>query len=371
MTEWRYPSLEGLRFLASLAIVVYHFVPYTERGLTAPEFWSGQFSVAVDLFFVISGIVIANGYLGRTSTWREYSEFMRRRFARLYPLHLATLGFYVLVGAAAAIGILSVANDSKYAFDELAPNLLLTHAWGFASQLSFNYVSWSISAEWFVYLLFPPIAWAAARPSGLIAVGAAFAGAVAISHHWIGRGLPHLTWDYSILRALPSFALGVWICANRDLIAGLIGPRRAAAGLAVSAALLIAFMATASNRYALLVAAYAIVAFAFLCDVGRLRTPLAWEPISRLGILTYSIYMLHPVVATILLSFLAPRFLGTSFWATVAAVSVAIPLTIGLAILSYRFFEEPARRMLTSPPRGLRLAWWRKAHDRAAVDSSL
>jgi peptidoglycan/LPS O-acetylase OafA/YrhL len=71
MTEWRYPSLEGLRFLASLAIVVYHFVPYTERGLAAPEFWSGQFSVAVDLFFVISGIVIANGYLGRTSTWRE------------------------------------------------------------------------------------------------------------------------------------------------------------------------------------------------------------------------------------------------------------------------------------------------------------
>src|SRR5262245_4033386 len=98
MTEWRYPSLEGLRFLASLAIVVYHFVPYTERGLAAPEFWSGQFSVAVDLFFVISGIVIANGYLGRTSTWREYGEFMRRRFARLYPLHVATLGFYVLVG---------------------------------------------------------------------------------------------------------------------------------------------------------------------------------------------------------------------------------------------------------------------------------
>jgi peptidoglycan/LPS O-acetylase OafA/YrhL len=371
MTEWRYPSLEGLRFLASLAIVIYHFVPYTERGLAATEFWSGQFSVAVDLFFVISGIVIANGYLGRTSTWREYGEFMRRRFARLYPLHLATLGFYVLVGAAAAIGLLSVANDSKYAFDELAPNLLLVHAWGFSSQLSFNYVSWSISAEWFVYLLFPLIAWVAARPSGLIAVGVAFAAAITISHHWIGRGLPHLTWDYSILRALPSFALGVWLCANRTLLADLIGARRAPAGLALSVALLVVGMVAGANRYALLVAAYAIAAFAFLCDLSRVRTPLAWQPISRLGTLTYSIYMLHPVVATLLLSFLVPRLVGTSFWATVAAIGVAIPLTVGLAILSYRFFEEPARQMLTSPQRGLRLAWWRKAHDRAAVDNSL
>ena len=253
----------------------------------------------------------------------------------------------------------------------LAPNLLLVHAWGFSSQLSFNYVSWSISAEWFVYLLFPLIAWAAAKPGSLIGVGVLLAACIAISHSGVGRGLPYLTWDYSILRALPSFALGVWICANRKLIADLIDPRRAAAGLAVSTVLLILLMVTESNRYALLVAAYAIVAFALLCDVGRLRTPLAWEPISRLGILTYSIYMLHPVVATILLSFLAPRLLGTSFWATVAAIAVAIPLTIGLAMLSYRFFEEPTRRMLTSPQHGLRFAWWRKAHDRAAVDNSL
>lgn len=356
MNERRYPSLEGLRFLASLAIVLYHFVPYTERGHASPDFWSGRFSVAVDLFFVISGIVIANGYLGRTSSWREYAEFIRRRFARLYPLHLATLGFYAMIGAAAATGIVRVANESKYAFNELAANLLLVHAWGFSSQLSFNYVSWSISAEWFVYLLFPLIAWVASKPSGLIAVGVLLAACIAISHNWVGRGLPHLTWDYSILRALPSFALGIWICANRKLIAGVIGPRPAAAGLALSALLLAIFMAAGANQYALVGAAYGIVTFSFLCDVAQGRTPLAWEPISRLGTLTYSIYMLHPVVATVLLAFLAPKLLGTSFWAATAAIAVAIPVTIGIAMLSYRFFEEPARQMLTSPQRGLRLA---------------
>jgi peptidoglycan/LPS O-acetylase OafA/YrhL len=356
MNERRYPSLEGLRFLASLAIVLYHFVPYTDRGHASPDFWSGRLSVAVDLFFVISGIVIANGYLGRTSSWREYAQFIRRRFARLYPLHLATLGFYAAIGAAAAIGILRVANESKYAFNEIGANLLLVHAWGFSSQLSFNYVSWSISAEWFVYLLFPLIAWAAAKPGSLIGVGVLLAACIAISHSGVGRGLPYLTWDYSILRALPSFALGVWMCANRELVAGIIGPQRAAAGLALSALLLAVFMVAGSSQYVLVGAAYGIVTFAFLCDIGQFRTPLAWEPISRLGTLTYSIYMLHPVVATVLLTFLAPKLLGTSFWAAVAAIAVAIPVTIAIAILSHRFFEEPARQMLASPQRGLRLA---------------
>jgi peptidoglycan/LPS O-acetylase OafA/YrhL len=349
MNERRYPSLEGLRFFASLAIVLYHFVPYTHRGLGNNEFWSGQFNVAVDLFFVISGIVIANGYLGRTSSWREYREFIRRRFARLYPLHLATLGFYVAIAVAASLGLVMVVLHPKYAFDELGANLLLVHAWGLSSQLSFNYVSWSISAEWFVYLLFPPIAWATAKPSGLIAVVVGLAGCIGISHAWVGRELPHLTWDYSILRALPSFALGVWIYANRDLLAGPLHARYAAAGLALSTILLAGFMIAGLDHYALVATTYAIVAFAFLCDLLDVRTPFAWEPISRFGPLTYSIYMLHPPVATVLLSFLAPRLVGTSFWPTVAAIAAAILVTIGAAILSYRFFEEPARRIIASP----------------------
>jgi peptidoglycan/LPS O-acetylase OafA/YrhL len=181
MNERRYSNLEGLRFLASAAIVLHHFVPYTQRGLGSVEFWSGRFSIAVDLFFVISGIVIASGYLGRTSSWREYGGFIRRRFGRLYPLHLLTLGFYVAIGVATSLGLISVMGESNYAFDQLPANLLLVHAWGFSSQLSFNYVSWSISAEWFVYLLFPLVAWTVAKPSGVVAVAGMLAACIAAS----------------------------------------------------------------------------------------------------------------------------------------------------------------------------------------------
>ena len=56
-----FPSLEGLRLLASVAIVTWHYLHYLK--LPAP-----RFHLAVDMFFVISGIVIAHVYAGRIAS---------------------------------------------------------------------------------------------------------------------------------------------------------------------------------------------------------------------------------------------------------------------------------------------------------------
>ena len=341
-------SLEGLRFFASFAIVLYHFIPYMERGLPNDVFWTGKFRITVDMFFVISGIVIANGYLGRTSTWRDYAKFIQRRFARIYPLHFATLTFYAFIGILSAHGILKVVSETKYAFGDLWANLLMVHAWGFSSQLSFNYVSWSISAEWFVYLVLPLIALLVARPLGLLVVAALLTTGIGLSHFWLGRSMPNLTWDISIIRALPSFALGVWLSANRDLLTNAVSLRVAAIGLAVSGGVFLVLLAVKANDYALLAVVYCVVVSAFICDLSHVRTPLAWSPISDLGKMTYSLYMLHPVVATTMLSFFAPKLFGTSYWVNVAAIGVSILITFGVAKLSYRYFEMPAQRMISS-----------------------
>jgi peptidoglycan/LPS O-acetylase OafA/YrhL len=80
-------SLEGLRLVASLGIIVYHFVPYASGGLAAED----RLALFVDLFFVISGVVIAHAYTGRINSFGDYRDFLQKRVARLYPLHLATL----------------------------------------------------------------------------------------------------------------------------------------------------------------------------------------------------------------------------------------------------------------------------------------
>src|ERR1700722_339273 len=113
-------NLEGLRLIASLAIVASHYFQYLHlptHGL----------HLAVDLFFVISGIVIAMIYQGRTRDLASYSGFVRRRIARLYPLHLATLLFYVTVGALVATIHLNPSNIEKYNPTEIVPNLLMVH----------------------------------------------------------------------------------------------------------------------------------------------------------------------------------------------------------------------------------------------------
>ena len=90
-------------------------------------------------------------------SWQGYKTYLIRRLARLYPLHLLTTGFFVLVGFAVMAGLIhsqgAEGGMERYDWGQLPSTLLLTQAWGISQALTFNYVSWSISAEWFCYLL--------------------------------------------------------------------------------------------------------------------------------------------------------------------------------------------------------------------------
>jgi peptidoglycan/LPS O-acetylase OafA/YrhL len=338
-------SLEGLRFISSVAIVMFHFVPYV-----ANVAWIGKLTIAVDLFFVISGIVIAMHYDSRINTAYDYLEFVRRRIARIYPLHIATLAFYVAIGLLMMFEIVRVADPTKYNFSELIPNLLLVHAWSPRSEISFNYVSWSISAEFFVYLLFPAILWFVTRGviAGLATTVAALAGGIFISHAVLDVNLIGLSWKLGIIRALPSFVFGVFLFRYRRELIRAMPARARQIGLHVLLAMLIVLVVIGANDYVLLACVYGVVACAFACDLSNQPTIPSWTPISSFGYLTYSIYMLHTVVATVLLTALLPRLLGTSTGMMLVAVIIAAFTTLGLAMLSYRYFEEPLRRRINS-----------------------
>ena len=86
----------------------------------------------------------------RPSTGR----FLWRRIARIYPLHLATLAFYVVIALALHSGLARTDNPARYPLSDLPAQLLLLHAVD-GERLTFNFPSWSLSAEMFCYLLFP------------------------------------------------------------------------------------------------------------------------------------------------------------------------------------------------------------------------
>ena len=147
---------DGLRIIAAGAVVVLHYSDYFKdvpigRFMVAHT-W--HFNLFVDLFFVVSGFVIARQYFGRVNDAASIGRFLWRRLARIYPLHLATLAFYMALAGALHFGAARTDNPARYPLSDLPAQFLLLHAF-IGERLTFNFPSWSLSAEMFCYLLFP------------------------------------------------------------------------------------------------------------------------------------------------------------------------------------------------------------------------
>src|SRR5258708_20052461 len=91
-SDHRYRSLDSLRGVAATLVVFFH-VSWNNR-ITGFHFFQQAF-LFVDLFFILSGFIIATVYGRRIRTSPDAISFMILRFFRLYPLHFATLLFLV------------------------------------------------------------------------------------------------------------------------------------------------------------------------------------------------------------------------------------------------------------------------------------
>lgn len=336
-------SIEGLRLVSSLLIVAGHYVPYVQMVN-----WISRFHLAVDLFFAISGIVIAYTYQGRVRNFNEYSNFMLRRLARLYPLHLVTLFFYVAIGLLALLGFFQANDIRKYNFDMLIPNFLLAHAWSPSGVISFNYVSWSISAEFFVYLLFPLISMSLAnnlqRCTALLILVVGFA--IVMSQIFFDDSFTRLTWNSGILRAVPSFAFGVFICQHRQYLLAKLANVNIAKIFHIACVTTACLMILGAPDYMILPVIWLLIACGFLCDISQRRTWLAHRYFSSYGYLTYSIYMLHTVIATIFIAVLFPKLFGVTMAARYVSVLLSFFILLALSWCSYHYFEHPLRRWI-------------------------
>ena len=111
--------------------------------------------LAVDFFFILSGFILAHVYGREFSSGRaSWKDFLIARFARIYPAHLTIMIlFLVYISVFGSIGFNY--NLDRYRVDTFIEHILLIDAWGVSNTLSWNYPSWSISAEFFAYFLFP------------------------------------------------------------------------------------------------------------------------------------------------------------------------------------------------------------------------
>ncbi len=341
-------ALTGARGLAAWYVVVYHireaFGPEVPAGVIA--FFAKGY-LAVDLFFILSGFVmwLTYGAKFERDGLRAAPDFLWRRLARIYPLHLfilAAMTAFALLLVAAGKG-----DAARFPFAELPLHILLVQNWGFTSALSWNDPAWSISTEMGAYLALPIVAnllvrWRGSAMSNL-AFAASLCGVLTVVLGWAGaQHLGDKISELGLIRCLLQFFLGIAVCR----IWQSTQPQRlstfAALATLIAGAVALGWAAGGLTEIMAVPALFAATVYLLAASSGWKANPLNSRVALHLGDISYSTYLVH-FFAWILfkLVFVAdvnavPLWMMAGFALATYAASVAL----------YHGIEVPGRKLV-------------------------
>jgi peptidoglycan/LPS O-acetylase OafA/YrhL len=341
-------AMTGVRGAAAVFVMIYHFeIDHIPLSGSLPTLLSHGY-LAVDLFFVLSGFVMAHVYGSSFLNGQfRYGEFLWHRLARIYPLYITmTLAFLAL----------EIAKTWHAGFGPytLVSNLVMMQVLG--NWPSIDPPAWSVSAEMVAYLLFPLIALlclASSRVTALLLASAALVSILTLvlsaSHHYIGSDIAKGPLDlffapFTAIRCLVGFTLGqvVWRFHKQPAVMSLTS--RSSVQIAVASLALIALTRPGSDFLV-----YGLIVLLILClgtDRGAVSHFFASRPLHFLGTISFAIYLVHY------------RALGA--WAAVdhkldhlglltghlAATLVAGLVVVGVSWLLHVMVEKPCRQWM-------------------------
>lgn len=358
-------ALTGLRGIAALMVAVYHIDPEL-RSLGAFGRAIGRGYLWVDLFFVLSGFVLALNYGARfergwsAGSWRD---FLLRRVARIYPLYAV-----LLLGA---LAYMAMGWGQSFAMPLLpyphlvhplaikAANVVMVQSWGVGPSV--DGTAWSLSAEWAAYVLFPLLAGLALFSRGRTAFALAALAAAGIVATATLTGIDHEAHSGAldaydgrtiepVLRCLSGFVLGLLMfrLAQGGRVSAWLARDDVLAALLLLTALGFAFAPDDLWIYPL----FPPLVLGLYGNRGAIGRMLGGGAVYWLGLVSYSIYLVHPYLV------LPKRDLATLLAgalghvpADIAASVAAFTAVLVLSGASYRLIEEPGRRALNRAAR--------------------
>lgn len=334
--------LTGIRGFAAWWVVSFH-IAYLLPSLPAAIYWFARIGfLGVDLFFVLSGFIISYNYWGRFSPFsmKVYRRFLWARLARLYPVHLFTLMLSAILLLALWISGLGVLkNFSTWTAGTFLANLFLVHAWRPHSVESWNNASWSVSCEWFAYILFPLLVLcrlhklrsfiAILLAALLSAIPAAFVQSL------------HIPSFFLLIKVICEFTAGCLMFHVYDVNRSSPRIRRIVA-LCIGFTFIVATVLLHGLRYIApdwLALIFPLVILTLAESTGTLARIVDSRAAVYWGKVSYSLYMTHNVTLWILKARVpAPQGGAGILLFSVYFASIAV-----IAILTYHFVEEPCR----------------------------
>jgi peptidoglycan/LPS O-acetylase OafA/YrhL len=304
--------------------------------------------IAVDLFFSLSGFVMALNYSAmfiNGAGLATFRVFFGRRLARIYPLYVFTL---------IVASVLVATHHLEFRAESFSlifwSNLFMVQNWG--PWESMNPPSWSLSAELFAYLLFPfliQVVLSRSRSVRSFATAICVLGLTVVCFHSpvhlpASLSINYFEGPFSLLRCVAEFGLGLIAYQFSSTRQGGLNsmPLSPADPLFIVIALLLTIQGT-DLLLALLFPCWIVTLVQGRSLIGRI---LGAKPVHYLGLLSFSIYLSHwlfnPVVGY--LDLLARRA-HLSHTHTYAVV-IALPLLLSASSATYHFLEVPGRRIM-------------------------
>lgn len=382
----RFLALDGWRGTCAVLVTIHNFGTQSLPWHFYKASFPSHSSLFVDFFFVLSGFVITHAYIDKLHNSSALNAFMLRRFGRLWPLHITILAAFLFRDSLGlAIGRLldfqftvPALQDSR-SIETIITNVLLIQAFDPHSQLSWNTPSWTISTEFWTYLIFGAVCFfCPKRPPVTLMAGIALLAAglvVLLSPIYLGTNT-----HYAVFRCIYGFFIGhlvyrVW--ATSALPWSLCAPLEIFAVLAV-----IAFV-TITGEDLLSMAApfvFGFVVLLFACESGPISAILKMRPFINLGRWSYSTYMVHWFVLSLIsrigklmpvamakqsvkvlnetrtpwLHSLLELVLSRDPWMLDFVLAGYVIIVVAISALTYRFVEQPGRKFFNRMASDLR-----------------
>lgn len=338
--------LDGFRGIAALMVAIYHL--HVAGIVTELNFVRNSY-LFVEFFFVLSGFVISYSCINKNVSINWFFEFMKKRFARIYPLHIfMTLMFIPF----AIINIkLNIDLGDRFSVESFFRNVFLIQAlWG--SGETWNLPAWSISVEFYTYILF-----------GLSILIVPLNKSIIFPLIICGISLLLLSiFGTSILRCLFSFHLGVIAFKISKNVK--IKPWMEVVSIGLLILLLSSFRMTQGDFFSFLLPfLFFTIVVIFSHESGRISNILKHPYLKMMGTLSFSIYLVHAWLISSVKGFstITGKLFDYEFMFTIEGMRVLdfgfgmlndfiyipyIATVIAVSYLTFNFIEKPWQKKI-------------------------
>ena len=380
MRKGELSGLTGVRFYAALFVYWYHVILIIPGmyALAGRSLFLDAAEGGVSFFFVLSGFILTYNY---ADVFRDgisaasYKRFIWDRLTKIYPVHFLAL---LLV-----LPIATLSPQLRLDWRAVPLHLLLLQCFWPSSTPAFssylNVPSWSISCEWFFYLLGPVVMFLASgnrRRWVLVAVVMAYACGLGL---FLWHGQSDEARLYFVSRFAPSrfveFLLGVFsarlfLTSSGQRLAGVSGLAQATGiGLLIAGAMSRPYVPWPLWGGLLYVPGSILLVLGLAHDRGFFVAHLSRPWLNLLGRATFSLYLIHTPLLRAVRGLCLYLGWEVRSWPVFGAVVIAMFMVVQTAaLLVYSGYEIPLQQRLRSwlvQPRGVGRGA-RQLDDRAA-----